>query len=273
MSATPDSRDPAHTSMSRAAYLAKYLADEPKKKLKKRKSNEIPDSDSQHSSQVLIGTLFQLPEAPEEVSLDRGDEFSPQQVEAPTSSQANLGFKRIDNGEVVDQEKAPSVGETVYRDRSGRIIDIEEKKRQIQEEKAKKEMNERQVKDRINTGELNKVQQRKEQEELAQAKTHDVSKTDEEYNRHMKQKAVFDDPLLAFQEKTNSVQTSTETGRAIYTGGMHPSNRFKIPAGYFWDGIDRSNGFEERLLKKRAESRMEKLAKKHEVAYTEYDYE
>lgn len=259
--------------MSRAAYLAKYLADEPKKKLKKRKSKDVPNLDSQSPSQILLGTLLQLPEAPEQVSLDRGDEFSPQQVEAPISSHANRGFKRIDNGELVEQEKAPSAGETVYRDLSGRIINIEEKKRQIQEEKAKREMDELQVKERISTGELNKVQQRKEQEKLAQAKTHDISKTDDEYNRHMKQKAVFDDPLLAFQEKANSVQTATETGRAIYTGGIHPSNRFKIPAGYFWDGIDRSNGFEERLLKKRAETRVEKLAKKHDVAYTEYDYE
>lgn len=261
--------------MSRADYLSKYLGETEKKRKKKSKKS--------HATNIVIAGQPALPvqqpdaeEEPSEVSLrDPEDEYAPVGVEAANAPKPNKGFKRIDNGQVITAEKKPDPGaeSTVYRDSSGRIVDLAQRRNEIKLEKERKEREELLAKEKISVGEADAIRIEKDEEKLRKATRLDVSTTDAEYVQHRKAQVQFDDPLLQFGE-TKHVPQASETGRPVYQGGTHPANRFEIKAGYFWDGIDRSNGFENKIIRKRSENYVAKFtARASKESYTEYDFD
>jgi len=62
-----------------------------------------------------------------------------------------------------------------------------------------------------------------------------------------------DDPMARFLRKSFPEDDLTLTGKPKYKGRAAAPNRFNILPGYRWDGVDRSNGFETRLMKRRNE--------------------
>lgn len=271
--------------MSRADYLAKYLSGGDLKKTKKKsKKSKLPTSETQ----VVVGglpkssRLIQGEDANEETENPFNaveDEYAPTSVENVAVSKENAGFRRIDDGTLVTtevtKETVQAQPETIYRDLTGRIINIEQRKAEIEAEKERKEEEERKVKEQIGSGELDRIEQQKHEDAVAKATRFDYSIDDKSVVDHMKAKAVFDDPLSAFDTSTKqSAPFTTETGRPVYSKGIHANNRFQIKSGHFWDGIDRSNGFEDRLIRKRSEVQVGKIASKVGAeSYTEYDYE
>lgn len=262
--------------MSRADYLSKYLSGEDKKKKKKSKKDQLP-------SLVVIGGARPMPSVEHTndiltASNDPENEYLPAKVDHVAIKQLK-GFKRIDNGqEAKPAESFPEVTsqqpKTVYRDQSGRIVDLETKRRELQEEKKQNIIDAANLRDRLNTGELDMLKREEARLAESQAKRFDVSKEDKEYVAYMKQKDRFEDPMAIFGATAPDVEEKTKTGRPVYAGGVHPVNRFKIKAGHFWDGVDRTNGYEDRLIEKRSQQYVQKVTNKASAeSYSEYDFE
>lgn len=276
--------------MSRADYLSKYLSgDLGKKSKKKLKSHKKDAKLPQAATQIVIGgplstSILPAEKDPQNDDNDNPfsaveDEYAPVSVESVSLPKEHRGFRRIDNGDLITKPEAVPTPEkqpeTIYRDLSGRIIDIKARDEQLKHEQAEKEEAERVEREKLATGELDKLKQGQQEEMLATATRFAYSKSDKAYVDHMKSKSNFEDPLSAFDSGIRKTEPSvTETGRPVYTKGVAPSNRFNIKAGYFWDGIDRSNGFEDRLVKKRSEMHVEKFtARAAAESYTEYDFD
>ncbi|CAH6723561.1 pre-mRNA-splicing factor Cwc26p [[Candida] jaroonii] len=141
----------------------------------------------------------------------------------------------------IDKVQKPQVGDanpsqTVYRDLTGRIIDI----------------------NKVKVPEKNKVVINIESE-IQAPKSFTVSEKDEEYQKYRKNTNLIDDPLR-----------SNNTTRPLdYNKGVNLPNRFGIKAGILWDGIDRSNGFEILALRSQNETK----SKKKVVEDYELDYD
>lgn len=267
--------------MSRADYLSKYLSG-PEEKKKKKKSKK---GSSATNVAVIVGGVHSMKDEVETqdallaTAQDGENEYLPAKVELPIALKENKGFKRIDNGQISKPMETQTVAKeqpkTVYRDQSGRIIDLDTKRQEMKEKAEKKALEDEQLRDQINTGDLDKLSREEKSQAESEAKRFAYSTTDKQYVDHMKSRRHFEDPMALFETTDNSRQeTTTKTGRPVYNEGIHPSNRFNIKAGYFWDGIDRSNGFEDRLLEKRNQQYVQKVTTKASLeSYTEYDFE
>lgn len=276
---------------ARADYLSKYLSGsegtaEPRLSKKKKKAKKKTEY-AEPTRIVIHGQLGATPEPPHQVQMstleDDTDEYSPVLVSGTAPVTPNKGFKRIDNGKLSMSEQSaepkahPSdeVNQTVYRDLKGMIVDLEAKRTELKALKDKEAAESMHQEKQINTGDMDKIRVAQEARREAKSTRFDYSKTDIEYMEHMKQKKQFDDPVNSFAEKAVAPTSEVNaTGRPVYAKGANPVNRFQIKAGHFWDGIDRSNGFEEKLLSKREEAEVTNINKKaFQESYTEYDFD
>ncbi|KAK6463666.1 Pre-mRNA-splicing factor of RES complex-domain-containing protein [Scheffersomyces coipomensis] len=256
---------------SRSDYLSKYLSkgddSKEKKKSKKHKKPKLSAGSNiiiSHATNWNSSTANDDDPIAEDDQEESVNEEAPVKVEVKNSTQFK-GFKRIDNGNEVSLDPVPtrpsqdeidgSQQETVYRDSKGRVIDINARKQQFEADKKDKE-NERTFEE-IRTTKESQLQQ---EINLKNAK----SIINDE----------FEDPLNIFQsEKSQKKEVSTSSSQYVYNKGMIPLNRFDIKPGYFWDGIDRSNGFEELALRKQNEKKFKKLESRINESYGDLDYD
>ncbi|KAK9369001.1 Pre-mRNA-splicing factor of RES complex-domain-containing protein [Lipomyces kononenkoae] len=193
-----------------------------------------------------------------------------------TAAQVKAALDRKLAEELEKMEKSGTSGknaEVVYRDASGRRIDInayKAKMRQqlLDEEKKKAEAREKEKE--LNKGLVQELQRKEEDRKLSEAGGVSLNRYshDRELNDELKQQELWNDPAAKFLSKKKKETVST-TGLKVYQGAF-PPNRFNIPPGHRWDGVDRSNGFEEKVLQKR---RSEKEKKLEEDVYASDDDE
>jgi len=145
---------------------------------------------------------------------------------------------------------------TVVRDYKGRQIDQEKELNKLKEQREKEnnktlEWGRGLVQDRQR--EYSKLEQERESK-----KPFARRRDDEDMNAMLVQQERWGDPLLqmkAKDESTSNKNTSDDkkipekkkrVERPLYKGEPF-RNRFAIKPGYRWDGIDRSNGWEEKI--------------------------
>ncbi|KOS20658.1 Pre-mRNA-splicing factor CWC26 [Escovopsis weberi] len=152
--------------------------------------------------------------------------------------------------------KSAKEAETVYRDATGRRIDISMRRAEARRAAAEAEEKERLAKEALK-GEVQQEEARRRRERLEDAKTMAFARTadDEEMNRELKEQQRWNDPMVQFLEKKQDAagggsgsKSKSAKGRPVYSGAA-PPNRYGIRPGYRWDGVDRSNGFENERFK------------------------
>mmetsp|Transcript_26452 Transcript_26452/g.53767 ORF Transcript_26452/g.53767 Transcript_26452/m.53767 type:complete len:118 (+) Transcript_26452:472-825(+) len=74
------------------------------------------------------------------------------------------------------------------------------------------------------------------QVEAERAKPFARTADDKDMNEHLKGQQRWGDPMAGRVAKKQSAKPKYS--------GPYPPNRFGIPPGFRWDGVDRSNGFE-----------------------------
>ncbi|OAA33641.1 Bud13 [Moelleriella libera RCEF 2490] len=143
--------------------------------------------------------------------------------------------------------KSANEEETVYRDATGRRIDIAMKRAHARKAAAEAEDEDLLSKQAL-MGKVQKDELRKENEQLEEAKLIPFARTvdDESLNRDLMQQKRWNDPMLHFMTDSKA---DLKSGKKSMTrpkySGRAPPNRYDIKPGYRWDGIDRSVGYEE----------------------------
>ncbi|XP_055792917.1 BUD13 homolog [Salvelinus fontinalis] len=155
-------------------------------------------------------------------------------------------------------EDASRNAETVFRDKSGKRRDIEterEEQRRKAGEKAEKDLKYAQWGKGVAQGQM---QQQNVEDALRESqKPLARSCNDQDLDRMLREQEREGDPMLAMmrrkKDRDNKLRGLKEKPR--YKGPAPPPNRFDIPPGYRWDGVDRSNGFEQKRYTRMADKK------------------
>lgn len=175
--------------------------------------------------------------------------------------------RQIEERRARKERKGQKEEETVYRDATGRRIDVsikrqEARQREIEAEKARKR--ERQEA----TGDVQRQMKEDKQQELEDAKFLTLARgeDDEEMNERLKEVVRWDDPMAAYMAQkqaeeegsrpvgNSAAKKATGPKKKVYQGAA-PPNRYGILPGWRWDGVDRGNGFEKEWFQARSRTK------------------
>ncbi|PGG97613.1 pre-mRNA-splicing factor CWC26 [Blastomyces parvus] len=155
--------------------------------------------------------------------------------------------------------------ETIYRDASGRIINVAMKRAEARRAAEEAAAAEAAAKEAL-TGDVQRREREARREAVREAKYIPLARTvdDEEMNAELKAKVRWNDPAAEFLASTKSASYAGagvgggggKSGRKVYTGPAAP-NRYGIRPGHRWDGIDRGIGFEHQWFEARNKVKMQ----------------
>ncbi|KAJ2991629.1 Pre-mRNA-splicing factor cwc26 [Globomyces sp. JEL0801] len=128
--------------------------------------------------------------------------------------------------------------ETIHRDKTGKKIDLAAQKAELLQQRRKREAEE-EAQMEWGKGLVQKQQERDYAERLAAEKNSSFANyaDNDELNDRLKNVVRWGDTMAPLVTKTK------ESNKPRYKGAFIP-NRYGIPPGYRWDGVDRSNGWE-----------------------------
>ncbi|KAF2263806.1 hypothetical protein CC78DRAFT_267505 [Lojkania enalia] len=147
------------------------------------------------------------------------------------------------------KEMGAAATETIYRDASGRIINVAMKRAEARR-KAEEEERIKREKEKAARGDVQNAEAARRKEQLQDAKHMTIARyaDDVELNEELKESDRWNDPAAGFVSKKKAGRSIT--GKPLYKGSFMP-NRYGIRPGHRWDGVDRGNGFEAEWFKAR----------------------
>ncbi|PHH92393.1 hypothetical protein CDD83_7574 [Cordyceps sp. RAO-2017] len=159
--------------------------------------------------------------------------------------------QRQERDEFERHRKNAKEEETVYRDATGRRIDISMKRAEARKAAIEAQEKAIQAKEALK-GQVQLEEARRQREQLRGAKYMSFARTadDEQMNKELKEQQRWNDPMMQFKSEKKSTEHKTKASRRrpLYTGAA-PPNRYGIKPGYRWDGVDRGSGFEAERFK------------------------
>ncbi|KAL6244373.1 Pre-mRNA-splicing factor cwc26 [Rhinocladiella similis] len=169
------------------------------------------------------------------------------------------------------KEETQPAEETIYRDATGRRIDISMKRAEARAAEEEKRRAERQAREDA-MGDVQRREKESRKQDLEEAKFLTLGRgaDDEDMNEDLRRAVRWDDPMAAYmaqKQAEEEQQHGTVTGssasaalaarrtgnprKKVYVGAA-PPNRYGISPGWRWDGVDRSNGFEKEWFQARS---------------------
>ncbi|KAI0697039.1 Pre-mRNA-splicing factor of RES complex-domain-containing protein [Cytidiella melzeri] len=191
------------------------------------------------------------PPAPEDEQPQVVDEPTPFTGGLLTSAQLKKTLPKKNAQKVeLTQEEIKAAQETVYRDASGRKLDMAAERAEAARRKREREEKEA-AKMEWGKGltQRDEAERRRKELEAMRAAPFARTKDDAAMNEDMKAEERWNDPAAAFLTK----KRSKGLRKPEYTGPPPPPNRFGIRPGYRWDGVDRGNGFEKKFFQRQNE--------------------
>lgn len=158
---------------------------------------------------------------------------------------------------------------TVFRDKSGRRMNIEDERRKAAEKAEQREKRE---------GQWKKWSGGAKQEELKELAKENVAREiekplaryadDQDLMNYQKSIQRLNDPMANYIKVQQEKRRKKAGGMPLYKGPQPEPNRYNIKPGHRWDGVDRSNGFEKKYYRMLAKV---KSLKEHEIKYLTED--
>ncbi|KAK7680207.1 hypothetical protein QCA50_016716 [Cerrena zonata] len=188
------------------------------------------------------------------------DEDKPFRGGLMSAEQLRKTFQKNAHAPELTQEEIAAAQETVYRDATGRKVDIAAERAEAARRKREKE--EKEAK-KMEWGkglvQREEVEKRKKEQDALKGKGFARTVDDVEMNEDLKAEERWNDPAAAFLTK----KRGKGPRKPEYSGPPPPPNRFGIKPGYRWDGVDRGNGFEKKLFQ-RINDRKRRTAESYE---------
>ena len=170
-----------------------------------------------------------------------------------TAEQVTKALKRKEKAERKAMEAAglDSTGkaqDTIYRDASGRVINVAMKRAELRV-KAEEEERKRVEELESRKGDVQRREKGERKQQLRDARVMGVARyaDDEGLNAELKERERWNDPMARLiSSKTGGDGGGRGKGKGggkSYQGAFEP-NRYGVRPGWRWDGVDRGNGFE-----------------------------
>ena len=185
--------------------------------------------------------------------LESGAHAGLQSAEAVTAQLAARKRKEMADAAASAKDGA---GETIYRDASGRVINVSMKRAEARREAEELERKKKEALEAMK-GDVQQQERQKRKEDLQEAKFMPLARGEDDVkmNEELKERQRWGDPMAGYggERGANEVKGAkgkSAVGKKLYLGASEP-NRYGIRPGYRWDGVDRGNGFEKEWFKAR----------------------